>query len=171
MTPGFEIRLSSMIKALEQVVLPAVEPGNGFATEQLAITIGQLEMLRLQWPYAHGYAERCLDDIVALGRSVAHHASSPTGDAVMDAVLLAGESDASSTDELIAQRDRIGNVICAAIEDIAIQGDEHKWRTVAKLVIEHEGLAHERNRAWFARTGMDPQSSEWPPIQTLVRQN
>ena len=67
MTPDIDVRLQSVIKAIEQVILPALDPHNPLAREQAALAIGHLHMIRGQLPYMADYMAICLADIVKLG--------------------------------------------------------------------------------------------------------
>ena len=66
MQPGFDLRIRSMIKALSETVLPAVDPANKSAIEQLHITLGSLALLREQVDYAHAFEMADLRDMTAI---------------------------------------------------------------------------------------------------------
>lgn len=51
MTPDFGIRLHSLARSLEHVILPALDASNSLAREQLAIALGHLAVLQQQWQY------------------------------------------------------------------------------------------------------------------------
>ena len=57
MRPSFDLRLQTMMKAMTEVVLPAVDPDNSAAVEQANLVIGSLNLLTEQVEYAHWFAD------------------------------------------------------------------------------------------------------------------
>ena len=55
-----------MLRAMEDVVGPAIDRANSLALEQSALVIGHLRMLAIQWSKADGYARACGADLERL---------------------------------------------------------------------------------------------------------
>lgn len=64
MTPDIDLRISTMVRAMEEVVMPAVDTHNGLAREQAALLVGQLKLLAAQWKHTEDYASVCIADLV-----------------------------------------------------------------------------------------------------------
>ena len=71
MTPSIELRIQTMIKAMSEVILPAIEPGNDLAREQGQLMIAQLGLIARQWDKAQSYDTLCLRELVGLARTLA----------------------------------------------------------------------------------------------------
>jgi hypothetical protein len=64
MNPGFEVRLSSMRRALATVIMPAIDPGNPLAQEQAGLMLAHIGMLEAQWDKLEDYARLCVQDLI-----------------------------------------------------------------------------------------------------------
>ena len=55
MMPSIELRLKTMAKAVQEVILPAIAPGNDLAREQAQLLIAHLALISQHWRHAHAY--------------------------------------------------------------------------------------------------------------------
>ena len=55
MVPTLDTRIRTMIKAMQEAVLPALDPGNAIAQEQGHLVLGSLNLLLGQVEYAHTF--------------------------------------------------------------------------------------------------------------------
>lgn len=62
MTPSIDIRIATIVRAMEDVVAPAIDPGNSLAREQAALVVGQVRLIAAQWSRSEDYARVCLAD-------------------------------------------------------------------------------------------------------------
>ena len=79
MQPGFELRLTTMMKALSETVLPAVDAQNKAAVEQMHIVIGSLALLREQIDFSHWFEVEEARDMAGLIMDLAALTSSTPG--------------------------------------------------------------------------------------------
>lgn len=70
MTPTIADRLDSMIQAMTDIMLPAVDPGEILAREQAGLVIAHLRMIQTQLPLADRFETVELDAAIALGRDL-----------------------------------------------------------------------------------------------------
>lgn len=158
MQPGIDLRLRTMMKALADVVMPAIDPGNRMAQEQAGIILGSLDMLREQIDYAHWYEVVDLRSLchlaadlkrvpgldVSIELTAAHEAATP----------LAARWDVTLSELRQASVD-LRDAICLTVE--AAYGHESQGirNAVQRLVLDHSGDQLGRERAYVAGTKWD----------------
>ena len=171
MTPDFGIRLHSIARSLEYVILPALDASNSLAHEQLAIALGHLAVLQQQWQYQADYLAQCLAEMYPLGHALAKAAE---GGSATDAArhALGAEIDRQpSTAPLFTATER-HDVVAHAVDTLIIAGhrdgrDKFR-RELRQLVLDHGARQSLRDRVWFAATGLDPARANFPEIRALV---
>lgn len=154
MTPDFGIRLHSIARSLEYVILPALDASNSLAHEQLAIALGHLAVLQQQWQYQADYLAQCLAEMYQLGHA------------------LGAEIDRQpSTAPLFTATER-HDVVAHAVDTLIIaghrDGSDKFRRELRQLVLDHGARQSLRDRVWFAATGFDPARANFPEIRALV---
>ena len=55
MLPSIDLRIANIVKALEQVVLPALTARERLAKDQVNLCIGHLQMIAQQWRWAAAF--------------------------------------------------------------------------------------------------------------------
>jgi hypothetical protein len=169
------LQLKSAIRALTDVVLPAIDPGNKLAQEQARLTIGMLHLALQRLPLAFRYDLDELSRLLDLAAALSDHAGAhpqaqeiarelapliAQGKAVRARALAdPAELQASS----LALRERIGPLVTALTQDRS--GPDLK--PVSTLVMEHAKAQLLRDRAWLAPQGWEPAGS-LPDIETLL---
>ena len=158
MQPGFDLRLRTMMKALSEVVLPAVDPANRAAVEQGSIVLGSLDLLLQQVDYAHWYEVVDLLSLCNLARELSNidglGANPKIEDAASIGVAIAARWDVSLSQirqSNLALRDAIGETA-----ERAFTSDQVGVRTrVQALVLSHSEEQIGRERAYVAGTKWD----------------
>lgn len=158
MQPSFEFRISTMIKALAETVLPAVDPSNRAAIEQANIVIGSLRMLPEQIDFAHWFEVKENEDLTILIREIIE-ISPGLAENDIDAELAASREIASRYDVQLSEI-RACNIILRKridrlIEIIFADGTQDQCRTVQKKLIELGAAQIGRERAFVAGAGFD----------------
>jgi hypothetical protein len=168
-TPDFDVRLQSVIKALEQVILPAVDPANPLALEQAALAIGHLHMMRGQLPYLSDYVNLCRDEIARLGESltaIAAGGAETLAAAVALAQALRGAADPALPP---AQgRELIAQAVDALIRASGVDGSETFRDESENLVLDYGIRQTSRDRAWFKASGLDPDCAKLPSAAEIL---
>jgi hypothetical protein len=172
-TPDIEVRLLSVIKAIEQIIMPAIDPANPMAREQAAIAIGHLRVIRGQSAYLADYQLLCLEEMVQLGQELV--AAARGGPATMAAIsalrsaIRANASSAPPLSALAARRDAIATAVDHLINASAIDGSDVFLQESERIVVRHGSKQADRDRAWFKATGLDPDAATLPtPVQLLA---
>ena len=152
-----------MIRAIQAVVLPAIDPDNSLAREQATLVAGQLKLLAGQWNRADGYARICLADLLETVGSL-----SPAGgrETLAAAEMLKNAARAQGAAEdcykgLMAAADRL---VRAADQD----GDAQFFTELKRRLLDFSLRQSTRDRSWFAGSGFDLKPSELIPIDDIV---
>jgi len=172
MMPSIELRLQTMVKAMADVILPAIAPENALAREQAQLMTAQLRMIAKQWPRAAEYDALELRDIAALAERLCARVTggAETRGAAEALAALLRRREAEPTSAVREGRAAIANAIDALIRASVVDGDEAFRRMSSDAILEYSGLQAWRGRAWFAGCGMDPERALFPEIDDVLAQ-
>ena len=155
MSPDFDLRTRVMMAALEDVIIPAIDPKNSLAIEQSKLLLGNLGMMRDQIDYYHAYETIELATLTKLLETLSPHngpASAETAALIAEGHAAAGPAVATSALRKIsrAMREAARTLVDAA----AAKGGQAEQETrQAVLAYSEEALL--RERAWSAGYGFD----------------
>jgi hypothetical protein len=157
--PSIELRIQNLIKALSQVVLPAIDPGNALAREQAQLVIGHLELIARQWERAPAYEAQAFAALRELADRLVRDAEGGSG--TMEA--------AAALREAPPRRAEVGDAIDRLIRAASADGSPGFRARLENAVLEHGALHAWRERVWFAGTGLDPDASALPSIDEMLQ--
>ncbi|MFW2828714.1 hypothetical protein [Sphingomonas sp. ID0503] len=158
MQPSFDLRLRSVEKALTETILPAIDPAQSAAVEQLHLVIGSLRVLRDQSDYAHWFEVVEAREMGALARELIDRLPADADEVggARDVIRAADECAARFDRPLSALReanralrDALAALIRAALADPSANG---KLRA---QILAHSERQIARERAFVAATGFD----------------
>ncbi len=157
MEPGIDLRIRTMIKAMTEVVLPAVDPANGAAQDQARLVIGSLDMLIDQIDHAHWYEVADVRANHALATALIGLPGTSAGDAahrVLSTALATAGRHEVTLSELRTQnrlvRDVIDDLICSVDP-----GNAAALADVMRSVLQHGRRQVARERAFVAKARFD----------------
>ena len=149
MIPDTDERLASVIRALTDVVMPALPPEAGLAQEQLQLCLGQIQILRAQLDLIPAFEAEELADALALARSLmAQH-----DDAELRKAIVEAESATSPTGIRDARK-AVHAAIATLIAQSAGRSPADRWQ-LHEVVLRAETLRATKDRHWFAPFGFD----------------
>ena len=173
MTPDIGVRLRSVIRALEEVLLPAIAADNPLAREQAVLAMGHLRMLDGQWRYAADYARLNLDAMVDLGRDLL--AAVEGGDQTRSAAAALergietdGAVDPAALHRLWMQNGTVSTAIDRLSRAASVDGSREFQATLDRHVLRHGLTQSMRDRGWFSAAGLDPDLPTLTPPAALV---
>lgn len=172
MLPGIELRIQNLIKALSQVVLPAVDPGNGLAREQAQLVIAHLQLIAQQWDKAQTFEAQSLAALRALGERLAPAAAGGAETSRACAGLrdaLARRSASNERAELAREHQALGTALEQLIAATFADGSADFRAQLDEAVLEHGEHQAWRERVWFAGNALDPDRAELPSIDEMLR--
>ena len=176
MLPSIELRIQNLIKALSQVVLPAVDPGNGLAREQAQLVIAHLQVIAKQWDKAQTFEAQSLAALRALAERLALAAAGGGETSRAGAGLrraLAQRSESNERAALAREHEALGTaieeLIAAAFAAAFADGSADFRAQLDEAVLEHGQYQAWRERVWFAGNALDPDRAELPSIDEMLR--
>lgn len=166
MTPNAEIRLTSVIHGLRDVIFPAIDPDQSLANEQSGLILAQLGMLLKQLPWITRYHALCRDDLRETAAGIARE---PAGGAATNAAAaeLAARLDDPPEADPLADYRRIGFAVEALTYAVANDGEPGYRSRVDASVLAYGKRQVRRERIWFRDAGFDPRPEELPEIAAM----
>jgi hypothetical protein len=176
MTPDIGMRLGTIARALQQVVIPALAADQVLAIEQATMCLGHLGIIGEQLGYVADYEASCLADMTALAADLVAasaggaHTQEATEE-LRDLVNQAGSSPDDVSATVKNQRNALAGGIDRLIRASGRDGDADFLAASQNLVLEHGTRQSFRDRAWFRGYGLDPDRASLPSIPELLEQD
>lgn len=166
MLPNIDLRIQNMIKALEQVILPALPRDQRLARDQAMLVTGHLRMIGAQWKCALDYERGALDQLVALAELLRDQAGESLGKRLTAMLELARDCDRAQIDEIERTCTELGKVV----DEIILGGPGHRplSREVADAILDYSLRHARRERVWFQGNGLDPDRASLPTIEAMM---
>lgn len=153
MTPTTDERLASVIRALNEVILPHLPADASLAQEQVQLAIGHLQILRLQLDSVHQFEAEELADTRSLATELAETIDGGSETLAarreLDAVLQGTGSDVrpalSATNKAIER----------LVQAVSADGSTDAKAQLSHIILTHERGRVEKDRRWFLPYGFD----------------
>ena len=170
------LALQSVIKAMTDVVLPAVDPHNKLAQEQARLVIGVLGLLAARLPLLYRYECDELSRFLILADTLHSQAVgiADTQEALLSltAVVGAGQdvldrARAEPAELEIANfelREKIGALVSVVYD----KASATQRRTIGATVTAHAKHQLLRERAWHVTQGWESDPAALPAIESLL---
>ena len=168
MLPSIDLRIDNVIKALEQVILPALTKRERLAKDQVKLCIGHLQMIGQQWRWAAAFEAQSFDSMIALADEMLPLVDTTYADPLENAIASAKAVDQRDLGMVEQGITSLGSLI-----DRIILGDDGKVPLRAELwdaVLAYGEVQALRERSWFALTGLDPDRNMLPSIEEVMTQ-
>ncbi|KXX59538.1 hypothetical protein [Rhodococcus sp. LB1] len=163
--------LTAAVRALDEVVIPAIDPGHPLALEQARIVSKLIAQLESRLDYYYDRIRFQLHHNVSLGRELVSDAptvSSEIADALASALAegerLLREAGAKVPD-LETATERLAGVISALVRATITADSATRDRIERTVLIASEPILDAR-RAWVLPQGWEPDPSKVPSIET-----
>ncbi len=172
-----EIQLQSILKAMTDVVLPALDPKNPLAQEQARLCMGLLNLMATQLPKQYRFDCDELERLLALSNRLQQFPeakqSAPRAFGLLaeetqraDAVLSRARAEpAEVLNAIRALRSATGDAVQRAFENDT-QGKHTAELQRAVMDSSREQLV--RDRSWLLAQGWEPNPKAIPDIDTLI---
>jgi hypothetical protein len=158
MQPSFELRIDTMIKAMREVVMPAIDPGSSAALEQAALVTASLDLICEQIDFAHWYEVSDIklnsQMLVDLAGLLNPDEAKALDNSARSALELARRHDVTLS-QLRNVSCELRNSSCSLIEDITALGDGEMIGQANEIVLTASDIQNNRERAFVAKTGFD----------------
>jgi hypothetical protein len=160
-------------KAVEEVILPALDPKHPLAREQAGLVARTLRLLEQRLEYAHARNRFELEQACDLGQAL----SAPPFD--VSPALLQALSDAVQTgrgllalpqarpSQLQAATTALGELVAALVRTTDAVRPQ-VLPQLERLVLERSSAWLDMQRAWFLPQGWEPAPDRIPPLDRII---
>lgn len=169
MLPAIELRIQNIIKALREVVLPAIPANDRLAIDQAELVIGHLRMIAVQWQYALRFEADSLDHLLSLANRIESTDGIPIAESarmrLADLHKQYRHFDRSN-EALMAEAIR---QVGSCIDDV-ILGEGTEGTITPQLmaaVLKYGALQAHRERTWYQDNMLDPDRADLPSVNSM----
>ena len=170
MIPSIDTRLASMASAVSGVIAPALGDSNPFASEQAALLVGHLQVLRVQQGASEEFEHLDYNRTRAFARELADAADGgPQVQAAAQAIRDALNAPVPFTiTQIRAAQDVLAAAIGDAITAAGTDGTADYIAASQRIVIAQERAQSIRYRSYFAVMGYEDGSRPIPPLEEMM---
>ncbi len=170
------LQIQSMIKALTDVVLPAVDPANKLAQEQTRLVLGTLGLMAQQYPLRFQFNCDELSRLLKLAGVLQEVArGGPEIAACVGKMVVAAAVAGRTLERAQAGPDAVEQAVremraatSQVVRSVYIDGDEAALKQVESAVLAHAKDQLLRDRSWVLTQGWEPDPAALPKIQDLL---
>lgn len=167
MMPSIELRLATMRRALQEVILPAIAADNALAREQAQLVAAHLDLIAQQLADAPRIDAKIMQGTAELGSALAERVTGgPRTQAAAQA--LRAQVEAPFDGAASVRRAHLAAAIDALLTGLGQDGDERSRHAAHDLIIEHALVIGLYERVCFASNGLDPERADLPPLAALL---
>jgi hypothetical protein len=171
-----DIQIKSVLKAMVDVVLPALDPANQLAQEQARLCMGLLDLLSRQLPLQFRFDCDELTRLRAMGEGLLPLADpravdAPARDALADALRVSGDvlARAKADPAEVVHSVRVLRAATGALVQQACAGTSRSDAArLERIVLESSREQLLRDRTWLLSQGWESDPASFAPIETLI---
>lgn len=176
MTPSHELRLKSMLRAMTEVLIPALDPKQQLAMDQAQLIVGNLKLLLAQHDKTYQFAMVELREYAALVRDLlakaeggprvgaAKTAAAATLAAIEPIAALSIPTEGELVDQVSTIKQAADDLLEASFAD----GEAGFKAAASKLVLAQGETQILRERAWVLAVGFEMEPEALPPLEQLL---
>ena len=174
MVPDTKLRLSAVLKALDDVIAPAIGEESGFAREQLELIKKSIGIVIEQIPYEYGFLIRDALDTLELVKNIClkyrenQNVTALLQDSAarVEALLPGRVPDRITLEESLGELKRD---LEQAVNTLAADPKEASHGEIARIVIAYTERRTIFERTWVRGTGFDPDPDSLPSLEEVSR--
>ena len=159
MIPSLDLRLRTLMRALSEVILPAIDPKNSLAQEQARLVLGHLHVMSQQVG-----REASLDALEDEGTRQLAFALLAAADGGVHTRAAQAALALAVNGSRAAMLEAIDELIFASGIDGSADFRQHSTR----IVLDDARASSWRGRAWFKAMGFDATPDALPDIPALL---
>lgn len=167
MTPSISARINSMIQAMGDIVLPAIDDDKSLAREQGQLVVAHLHLMQKQLAHAEAFDRQELVAAVELGLQLLELAAADAG---MTGDRQTLEASLGERQRLPDRQEAIRAVNGATeefVRALRLRGTRSSIDAITSAVLAHMQEQSRRNRIWFASNGFDAERDSLPGLESL----
>jgi len=165
MVPNVDLLIGAALRAMKDVVAPAIPPEQGVAVEQARMVIGVLSLLQQRVSFEGARSLKELEIAVELAEQLVSVLSDP------DALKAELKAARQGSEEAIDERKR-DSITKSLLSCLAASIDNEVNREVKdqllRVVLQVSSKQTSLTRAWSMPSGFEPASSDVDPLIALT---
>ncbi len=171
-----EIQIKSVLKAMTDVVMPALDPANQLAQEQVRLCMGLLDLLSRQLPLQFRFDCDELARLRSMGEQLLPLADpqavdAPTLQTLAAAIRVSGDvlSRAKADPAEVVDSVRALRAVTGAVVQKACAGGlRSDTQRIERIVLDTSREQLLRDRTWLLAQGWESDPKAFPAIETLI---
>lgn len=172
MVPDTKLRLSAVLKALDDVIAPAIGVEFSFAQEQLELIRKSIGIVLEQIPYEYGFVVRDAQDTLELVKSIVskYPDNQEINRRLQESAARVQAMLPEQLPDRISLEDRLHDLkrdLENAVNTLAADPREASKGEIARIVIAYTERRTIFERAWVRATGFDPEPDSLPSLQDV----
>lgn len=165
MVPNVDLLVSAALRAMKEVVAPAIPQEQGVAAEQARVVIGVLSLLRKRVSFESVRSLKELEIAVDLAEQVTGVLSNPGALKAELEAARQNSSDAMNDKKRDAVKRSLLACVATSIDD---EHDREAKNRLLRAVLEISAKQTSLARAWSMPSGFEPASSDVDPLIALT---
>jgi hypothetical protein len=179
MTPSIAYRIDSLIQALDDIVLPAIDTDKSLAREQGQLVVAHLHLMKQQLAQADAFDRSELEAAAKLGQQLLAQTAEDAGLADARRTLQAALNEAlpNVLEKALQKADRpaqlqdtiraLNGAIEHFVRTLRLHASRGSIDATTSTVLAHARQQSRRNRIWFASNGFDSERDSLPGYDSL----
>ena len=168
MIPDYDLQLRAVIKALREVVAPAIDTGERLAIEQLQLALATLAMLASRLPLERRRVRQELRNALALAAAL--QAAAGPAAAGLTAPMQTARAAHADVDCATVDLDQIRTVLLSAVcTVIETPVDEATAQQLARVVVAASKPTIDLHRAWCASAGFEANPATLIALESILK--
>jgi hypothetical protein len=160
MIQGFEAQLQVALRALEEVVAPALGSAEKHVVEQLMLSIVTIGFVKTRMPDARRFYRMELRSWIDLAKEAEQVAGSP---GVLTAAIAAGESNLVDPEADIAEFEAASRSLRDAVTALSASAIGQPYQAeLERAILDRSGALVAQNRLWCTPFGFELQPESLP---------
>ncbi len=170
MIQSFQTQLEVTLRALTDVVLPALDPANRQALEQLQLSLATLNFLQARLPYARRYQRMELEHLIELaGKVIAVIGASAPATASLTQTMDNGRAELAKPQAEVEDYLRLSRELRELIADIVANSAGETFEdSLDALIVKSTQYLLLRERVWCLPLGFELAPQDLPDIEDLL---
>lgn len=159
MIPDIQLQLKSVVKSLKDNVLPAVDPENELAQQQIQLSMATLDMVLNNLPLIHSVLRKDISQHLTMASQLADAVSATDSKARLTEIMAAAEQALQDPAKGFSQLQDVARSLRSGIGEI-ISANDADADAIEKVVLANSDASLLLGRALNLPTGFEPASDE-----------
>jgi hypothetical protein len=171
MKPDLDLQLQVVLRSLQEVVMPAIDPENKPANEQIGVCLHNLNIVRSRIPYQRRFVRAELRDsigfieqIIAVLKDSEQELQQQLKNVVSEAAAALADADID-TAELSDLVSSLRTLTSQSLQQLASHPD---YGVIERLGIELSEIQLSKARAWFINCGIESAPEQLPSLDDAI---